>query len=459
MDFQNMRLNHWMFSLLTLAFPVAAFAGLDEGISAYDRKDYKTALKEFQGCSEKPVCQTKLALMYFEGEGVKSDYATSLQWYTKAALQGHADAQYNTGMMHLLGEGAAVNELEAEKWLLQSAEQGHPAAQFNLGSLYLTGKQITLNNAEAVKWLRKAAEQDVLGALHNMAVLTISGTGVEKSEVEAAKFFKRAAEFGFANSQHNLATMYFSGQGLEKDDALGSEWLKKSAEQGHAPSQHNMGVRLRTGNGMQINEIEALSWYQKAADQGFAQAQNDLGYMYGTALGGLKLDIARALYWYARSAQQGLDIAAQNIAGILPRSMKMQVRSGGSVLRENPKQNSPVIAKLKAGDVVYNLNRKQDYVEVYLPDGHLIGYLDSKAVTEVKAVPEVKPEKVVNKPAKLTSNFPPRPASQPGKTVCSTKCFNAQCFRTYSDGREVKFTAKQIWDPFNSTWKFDSGSC
>ena len=454
-----MRLNHWKLSLLALVFPFAAFAGLDEGMSAYDRQDYKTALKEFQGCSEKPICQTKLALMYFEGEGVKSNYATSLQWYTKAALQGHADAQYNTGMMHFLGEGTAINELEAEKWLLQAAEQGHPAAQFNLGALYLTGKQVTQSNAEAVKWLRKAAEQDEPRALHNMAALTMLGTGVEKSEVEAAKFLKRAAELGFANSQHNLAAMYFSGQGLEKDTALGSEWLKKSAEQGYARAQHDMGVRLLTGNGMQTNATEALSWYQKAADQGLAQAQNDLGHMYKNALGGLKLDIARALYWYAKSAQQGFDIAAQNIAGALPHTTKMEVRSVSAVLRESPKQNSPVIGKLKAGDVVYNLNRKRDYMEVYLPDGHLIGYLDSKVVTEVKAVAEVKSEKVINKSAKPTSNFPPRPASQPGKTVCSTKCFNAQCFRTYSDGREVKFTAKQVWDPFNSTWKFDSGGC
>jgi TPR repeat protein len=37
-------------------------------------------------------------LMYKNGDGIPHDYKKAIKWWTKAADQGHASAQYNLGL-------------------------------------------------------------------------------------------------------------------------------------------------------------------------------------------------------------------------------------------------------------------------------------------------------------------------------------------------------------------------
>ena len=55
--------------------------------------------------------------------------------------------------------------------------------------------------------------------------------------------------------------------------------------------------------------------------------------------------------------------------------------------------------------------------------------------------------------------YPPAPAKVPGRVSCSTRCVNADCWRTYDDGRKVKFRAKQKWNPFDNRFEWDAGPC
>ncbi len=60
--------------LIGLAAP--ARAGFDEGVAAYERGDYETALREFRPLAEQGLAsaQYSLGLMYDNGEGVPQDY-------------------------------------------------------------------------------------------------------------------------------------------------------------------------------------------------------------------------------------------------------------------------------------------------------------------------------------------------------------------------------------------------
>ena len=49
--------------------------------------------------------------MYANGWGVDRNYSTAVQWYRKAAEEGHADAQYNIGRMYKNGWGVDRNYL------------------------------------------------------------------------------------------------------------------------------------------------------------------------------------------------------------------------------------------------------------------------------------------------------------------------------------------------------------
>ena len=148
---------------LALALFGSAMAGPQEdGLNAYQRGDYATAMRLLRPFAEKGnvVAQFDLGVMYAsDGQGVKQDNAEAVKWYRKAANQGYAKAQAGLGFMYERGQGVQQDYAEAVKWYRKGAEQGNAIAQFDLGVMYEHGEGVEQDNAEAVKWYRKAAEQ------------------------------------------------------------------------------------------------------------------------------------------------------------------------------------------------------------------------------------------------------------------------------------------------------------
>jgi len=99
----------YLFPLTVFAFLLTTLAHADfqDGWDAYTRKDYSTALKEWQPLAEQGDAQAQyyLGVLYFKGEGVPQDYAQAREWWLKAAAQGHAIAQFNLGVLYMAGKG------------------------------------------------------------------------------------------------------------------------------------------------------------------------------------------------------------------------------------------------------------------------------------------------------------------------------------------------------------------
>ncbi len=102
-----------------LGLTAPASAGLDEGVAAYKRGDYATALREWRPLAKQGYAkaQYNLGLMYARGHGVPQDFAKALQWYRNAALQGDAQAQHNLAIMYRNGEGVTQDYVQAYMWL------------------------------------------------------------------------------------------------------------------------------------------------------------------------------------------------------------------------------------------------------------------------------------------------------------------------------------------------------
>ena len=77
-----------------LATPAGtAVAGpFEDAVSANDRGDYATAVREFRVLAAQghAIAQYSLGVMYSKGQGVPQDYAVAVKWYRKAAEQGDA---------------------------------------------------------------------------------------------------------------------------------------------------------------------------------------------------------------------------------------------------------------------------------------------------------------------------------------------------------------------------------
>ena len=103
--------------------PLAAWAGLDEGIEAYTVGDFPKALIEFQALADQGNVdgQYFLGLFYHNAFGVKRDQAEALKWFLKAAYQGDPRSQYYAGIMYAAGQGATKDLPMADMWLTLSA--------------------------------------------------------------------------------------------------------------------------------------------------------------------------------------------------------------------------------------------------------------------------------------------------------------------------------------------------
>ena len=62
--------------------------------------------------------------MYYKGLGVRHDYSKTVEWYTKAAKQGHAKAQFNLGLMYAKGEVVRQNYIVAKEYFGKACDGG-----------------------------------------------------------------------------------------------------------------------------------------------------------------------------------------------------------------------------------------------------------------------------------------------------------------------------------------------
>ena len=67
--------------------------------------------------------------MYYQGHGVDVNYKKAIEWFEKAAEQGHASAQYNLGVMYDLGQGVDKSGSSAMRWFAKAAAQDFEEAQ------------------------------------------------------------------------------------------------------------------------------------------------------------------------------------------------------------------------------------------------------------------------------------------------------------------------------------------
>ena len=83
------------FLFLFSGFSVPFFENYQDGLDAYNKKDYKTAHKIFLKVAKKEnvLAQLYLGAMYVQGQGVQQDYKEAAKWYRLAAEQGHGIAQ------------------------------------------------------------------------------------------------------------------------------------------------------------------------------------------------------------------------------------------------------------------------------------------------------------------------------------------------------------------------------
>jgi hypothetical protein len=163
-----------------------------------------------------PVSQFNLANHYLGGTGgLSRSKEKAVDWYKKAANQGHVGAQYQLGSFHTIGYGVQRSNAEATKWFLKAGNQGHLDSQVLLGNYYYEGRYFVgpeykytsddqPNYAESMKWYKKASDQGHVESAFKIACIYKNGLGVAKNDAEATKWFQKAADRGHFYSKRIL---------------------------------------------------------------------------------------------------------------------------------------------------------------------------------------------------------------------------------------------------------------
>jgi uncharacterized caspase-like protein len=86
--------------------------------AAYDRADYRTALKVWLDSAKEgnPEAQVNVGEIYEKGLGITPDYAIAAAWYKKAAEQDYTRGAINLGYLYEKGLGVEKNMVEALNW-------------------------------------------------------------------------------------------------------------------------------------------------------------------------------------------------------------------------------------------------------------------------------------------------------------------------------------------------------
>jgi len=177
------------FGLMLLAGGGSVWGGYEEGVSAYQRGDYATALAEFRPLATEgnTGAQFLLGYMYDRGLGVTQDYNEAVKWFRKAAEQGDPYAQNELGTMYGSGHGVPQDDKEAVKWFRKAAEQ------FNLGLRYLEGKGVIQDYESAFAWSNTAVAQGDRDSrkIRDMAEKQMTPAQTEKAFEQSKQYYNK----------------------------------------------------------------------------------------------------------------------------------------------------------------------------------------------------------------------------------------------------------------------------
>lgn len=186
-------MRHWLLAAGAAALVAqAATADVKGGVDAWAHGNFKKAVEQWRG----------------------------------AAAAGDPDAEFNLGQAYKLGRGVPVDPAMAQNWFRKAALQGHQQAEDNYGlSLYEDQRLF-----EAAPWLEKSAARDERRADLVLGIMLFNGDGgLSRDYARAYALVTRASQQGLASASETLAQMdrYLSPADRAKGIALARQYTAR----------------------------------------------------------------------------------------------------------------------------------------------------------------------------------------------------------------------------------------
>lgn len=224
---------------LCVALAVApAFADLQEGLAAYNKNDYQTAVPELTTAANAGNAEAAALLgEYYRYDGRDDEQA--VKWSFIAAQHGDAKMQYDMGVrvddiawrLFRYEEDPAKRYFRVAADCFQlAADRGYAPAQNALGMMYEMGMKLPVDVARGVVLYRAAARQGDPQGLESMGTLYEQGRGVKRNLRTAYTFYLAAVKAGnskkleFAEAKANDLETLLSASDRARAKAAVDAW-------------------------------------------------------------------------------------------------------------------------------------------------------------------------------------------------------------------------------------------
>lgn len=133
----------------------------------------------------------------------RGDYDTAVREWRQSAINGDADAQFNLGQAYKLGRGVTVDLKAAEDWYRKAALQGHLQAEDNYGLILFQNG----DRQRALPFIQKSARRGEPRAQYILGTALFNGDMVKKDWPRAYALMTRASAAGLGPASASLAQM------------------------------------------------------------------------------------------------------------------------------------------------------------------------------------------------------------------------------------------------------------
>ncbi len=249
--FTNRMKYRWLLVIVALLFAVASVGYRVSKGKQQEEKRYEALSKPLETKQDKVLSKEDINKLIASAEN------------------GSSEAQKELGNVYYDGKGTAINLQEAVHWWTKAADQKNAAAQYNLGAFYLEdGRHQDFDKALA--WFNKSAKNGVKVPLELLRMAKEKKEAAEQRK--AIDELTASAESGSPEAQKELGNVYYNGKGTVVNRKKAEYWWTKAADQKNAAAQYNLGILYLEDEDFD----KAILWLNKASKNGDKDARGQL---------------------------------------------------------------------------------------------------------------------------------------------------------------------------------------
>lgn len=166
----------------------------------------------------------------------------AVQWFRRAAENGHSAAQNTLGVRLSNGDGVRKDVPEALSWMKKAFRAGDSCAAQNIAITYRPIGNLTM----AVQWFKKSSRMSDGDALVQLGIHYYWGKGTRKNFKAAARCFRQATRaknisgYGRDDAFFCLGLCYFEGRGVRKSLSTASRLFERANVENNHPAARKM---------------------------------------------------------------------------------------------------------------------------------------------------------------------------------------------------------------------------